>query len=96
MDETIPASLSSLTSLNPNWKTGPEVVAGVRNRLVHPSKKDGGVAWDPTVLVEAWTLISLYLERALLRRLSVRSKVRKRLDPNVWVGAVETPPWAVP
>jgi hypothetical protein len=93
MSPDIPDSLTTLPGLKRSWQTGPEVVAGVRNRLVHPRKKDGRVSWDLPVLVDTWMLITHYLERAILKRLQVSTAVRSRLNPNIWVGAVETPPW---
>lgn len=96
MNRDIPPSLSALVGLDSNWRTGPDVVAGVRNRLVHPRRKNGAVSWRPQVLVEAWMLVSHYLEWVLLRRLSVSGEIRNRLNQDAWAGTVETPPWASP
>jgi hypothetical protein len=94
VDLAIPSQLSALVGLDPNWTTGPEVVAGVRNRLVHPRRTKRGVGWDPDVLFDAWLLASSYLELALLQTFHVRGPIRNRiLSPSVWVGATVAPPW---
>jgi hypothetical protein len=46
------------------------------------------------VLSDVWLLASRYLELSILRRLGVKAAIRNRLNPNVWVGATEVPPWA--
>jgi hypothetical protein len=91
--DKIPQSLSSLGNLDANWRTGPEVAAGVRNRLVHPKKTAAGISWQGDVLVDAWILMCHYLELALLRRLEVTSGIRNRLVSDAWLGTIETPPW---
>jgi hypothetical protein len=90
----IPQETSHLVGLDPSWQTGPEAIAGVRNRLVHPSRKADSSGWPVDVLIDAWRLSARYLELALLHRLGVRSPIRNRLNRNVWTGTVELPPWA--
>lgn len=94
IDPGIPQSFTALHRLDPNWSSGPEVVAGVRNRLVHPRKVSGQVGWPYEVLIEAWLLVSRYLELCLLHLLGVTSGVRDRLSSDVWVGSIKAPPWA--
>ena len=94
IDPSIPPSLTALPGLDPNWSSGPGVVVGVRNRLVHPRKKSGQVSWTHDVLIEVWLLASRYLELCLLHLLGVTSGVRDRLNSDVWVGSIKAPPWA--
>jgi hypothetical protein len=92
----IPSHLSSLIGLDDNWHTGPDVVAGVRNRLVHPSRSENReLGWSHDILIDAWFLASRYLELSILRRLGVTAPIRDRLNTNVWVGATEQPPWGL-
>ena len=92
IDPAIPRKLRTLVNLDPNWKDGPAVIAGIRNRLVHPRRAAGFVAWPPEVLADAWRLSSLYLELVLLHALGVRSKIRDRLG-STRLGATVKPPW---
>lgn len=92
VDPAIPARLTKLPGLNQAWRDGPDVVAGVRNQLVHPTRARGRVGWQPEVLFETWLLASWYLELGLLHAMDVRNAVRNRLDPNVATGRVEKPP----
>lgn len=100
VDLAVPPSLSSLLSLNRQWRDGPTVVAGVRNRLVHPSRAHGRVGWSGSVLVEAWILAVRYLEFALLHALGgeeryqgpPRKESMDRIDSKPAVGfSVEAP-----
>jgi hypothetical protein len=93
VDASIPPETPALSGLHPDWKTGPQVVAGVRNRLVHPRRREGGATSPGDVLADAWMLSSRYLELGLLHVLGVQSPIRNRLNPNVWTGAVAPPPW---
>lgn len=96
VDTSIPSSLSSLVGLDPNWRDGPAVVAGVRNRLVHPRHLGAGVVgWDGGVLADAWLLSSRYLELSLLHALGVRSEIRNRLAESQWTGSTALPPWVI-
>ena len=90
----IPSNRTSLRNLDPNWKDGPAVIAGVRNRLVHPRHAAGTASWPGDVLVDAWLLSSRYLELLLLHALGVTSPIRDRLGASQWVGSVSKPPWA--
>lgn len=93
IDPMVPPGLSRLLRLNPSWKDGPDVIAGVRNDLVHPTRAGGRVGWPSEVLLDAWLLASRYLELVLLFSIGVTGPIRNRLNPNVWVGSVEKPPW---
>jgi hypothetical protein len=97
IDVSIPPALSSLHGLDQNWGAGPEVLAGVRNQLVHPRRTQRGVGWSGTILTDAWLLGSSYLELALLFALNVTGSIRNRiLSPSPWVGATINPPWVPP
>jgi hypothetical protein len=94
IDRVLPSGLSSLAGLDRDWTDGPQVIAGVRNRLVHPRRTKKGVGWSNDVLLDAWLLSSSYLELALLFALGVRSNIRNRvLSPSSWVGSTVRPPW---
>jgi hypothetical protein len=92
MDPKLPRRLKSLSRLDPSWTDGPQVIAGVRNRLVHPRRAAGSVAWPTEVLTDAWRLSSRYLELVLLHSLGVTSNIRDRLG-SPWIGATVKPPW---
>ncbi len=96
VDLSIPSRTPALVGLDRSWRDGPSVVAGVRNRLVHPRRTGASVSWSPDVLAEAWLLSSRYLELALLHALGVASGVRDRLAASPYAGAIAIPPWAVP
>jgi hypothetical protein len=89
----IPDVVAKLRGVDATWQSGPQAVAGIRNRLVHPSRKGDSSFWPGEVLVDAWLLSSRYLELALLHRMGVRSPIRNRLNPNVMTGSVAPPPW---
>jgi hypothetical protein len=96
IDLAIPTSLRRLVGLNPQWKNGPAVVAGVRNRLVHPRRSSRGVHWDGATMADAWLLSSSYLELAILHALGITGPIRNRiLSPSPWVGSTISPPWAL-
>jgi hypothetical protein len=86
----IPARFASLMGLDPSWRDGPSVVAGVRNRLVHPKNVAGRVGWPTPVLVDTWLLSTHYLELSLLYALGVQSLIRDRLGRERVVGATLT------
>jgi hypothetical protein len=94
IDTSIPTETSALIGLLPDWKTGPQVVAGVRNRLVHPSQRDSNAGWSGEVLADAWLLSSRYLELCLLHLLGVEAPIRDRLGASQFTGSVAPPPWA--
>jgi hypothetical protein len=93
IDPTIPAETTALSGLLADWTTGPQVVAGVRNRLVHPRRGEGSATWPGEVLADTWLLSSRYLELCLLHLLGARSPIRNRLDRSTSTGAVAPPPW---
>lgn len=92
IDPALPRKLSPLVGLDSNWTDGPSVVAGVRNRLVHPRRAGGAVAWPTDVLRDAWLLSSRYLELVLLHALGVTGRIRDRLG-SPYAGATIKPPW---
>lgn len=92
IDPAIPSKLKNLVGLSSSWSDGPSVVAGVRNRLVHPRSSGGSVGWPGEVLADVWLLSSRYLELVLLHKLDVRSDIRDRLG-SPWVGSTVSPPW---
>ena len=94
IDPAIPSTTPTLVGIDPNWKTGPQAVAGMRNRLVHPSNRDGSATWPGDALADAWTLSTYYLELMLLHRLGVTEQVHVRIDPSYSNGAKHAPPWA--
>lgn len=94
IDPAIPTTTPALVGVDQNWKTGPEVVAGVRNRLVHPSNRAGSASWPGDILTDAWRLSTYYLEFMLLHRLGVTEEVHARIDPAYITGAKHAPPWA--
>lgn len=92
INPAIPTKLRALRGLDPSWNDGPDIVAGVRNRLVHPRSTASSVAWPHDVLRETWLLSSRYLELMLLHALEVRSQIRDRLG-SPHAGATVKPPW---
>jgi hypothetical protein len=95
VDLTIPARLRKLIGLDPQWKLGPAVVAGVRNQLVHPRRSSRGIHWDGATMIDAWMLSSSYLELAMLHALDVTGPIRNRImSPSPWPGSTIDPPWA--
>jgi hypothetical protein len=90
----IPVRFASLMGLDPSWRDGPSVVAGVRNRLVHPKNVAGRVGWPTPVLIDTWLLSTHYLELSLLYAMGVQSLIRDRLGRERGVGATLKPPWA--
>lgn len=93
VNPAVPARFASLIGLDPSWRDGPAVVAGVRNRLVHPRSAGGRVGWPASILIDAWLLSSYYLELSLLHAMGVQSPIRDRLGSSPHVGATVKPPW---
>ncbi|WP_116996722.1 hypothetical protein [Desertimonas flava] len=74
----------------------PAVLAGLRNRLVHPPKKPRQLDWpDGAVMREAWRLALEFAELGILRLLDYQGNYRHRRHfRGQWVGATEPVPWA--
>jgi hypothetical protein len=94
VNSAIPARFASLMGLDPSWRDGPSVVAGVRNRLVHPKNVAGRVGWPTPVLIDTWLLSTHYLELSLLYAMGVQSPIRDRLGREQSVGLTVKPSWA--
>jgi hypothetical protein len=96
----VPPSLTALcqrpAAAGSAW-SGPEVLADVRNWLVHPTKLSKNLA-APTKqeLIEAWQLATWYLELAILYQLGYTGSYSTRLVLGGWEGTVEPVPWASP
>lgn len=88
----IPLGLSDLASKAKelNWSDGPKALAAVRNRLVHPTKREHFPYYD------AWRLAEWYVELVLLKMLGFTGEYSDRTKAERWVGAVDRVPWAKP
>lgn len=74
---------------------GPFAFADVRNRLVHPPKKQRG--WPARdVMTEAWLLGVEYLALLVLHALGFQGKYRSQFNYNGWAGTEVPVPWAEP
>jgi hypothetical protein len=93
---SLPALRQRLAAAGSTW-SGPEVLADVRNWLVHPTKFSQNLA-APTKqeLIEAWQLATWYLELAILYQLGYTGSYSTRLVLGGWEGTVEPVPWASP
>lgn len=76
------------------WLTGPWAVTALRNEFIH-AKRDAPRR-PHEVWVQAWKLISWYLELTLLATLRFNGEYANRLKWPRWVGTVERVPWAQP
>ena len=85
-----PSSLSELTrkvkQSGGNWD-GPQMVTWVRNRVVHPDRRD---QLENEIATEAWLLAMWYMELVTLRLLAYDGYFRDRLDD----GKIKRVPWA--
>jgi hypothetical protein len=90
----IPDGLAELQTVGKglNWKDGPEVFVGVRNRLVHPPKSNQKNIALP--YFEAYTLGKWHVELILLSACGYSGKYSNRTKIHRWVGEVEDVPWA--
>lgn len=93
----IPTALSALQQFASEERLadGPEAVARLRNRLVHPRE-----AREPYqirhLVLEAWQLSMQYGELLLLHELGYRGQFGRRVPPREWAHDREHVPWAVP
>lgn len=87
---SIPASLAALSGLSgvsaPN--DGPETVAYVRNRIVHPPRTKAPRKLSSPELVATWRLMLRYTELVILRLAGYSGEIRSRVDDQV-----EPVPW---
>lgn len=71
---------------------GPYAFVDVRNRLVHPPKKQRG--WPPPdVMFEAWFLGIEYLALLILASIEYEGKYRSQINYSGWPGSEEPVPW---
>jgi hypothetical protein len=88
----VPEELASLHKVGRERDMdGPSVVTWVRNRLVHPDRRE--LIPPAEVLSSTWRLITYYLELCILRVIGYQGKVVNRLAPR-WYGNDEMVPWA--
>jgi hypothetical protein len=90
----VPVSLTSLAAYAPDGGPepldGPQAIASVRNRIVHPRR---GKSLPPSVEIDAWLLASHYLELAVLRVCDYGGSYADRLDRARYEGNVGQVPW---
>ncbi len=83
----VPASLHKLAQKAGDKYDGPQVVTWVRNRIVHPDRRD---QLTDGIAEEARTLAMWYVELALLKLLGYDGYFRDRLDGR----RIKRMPWA--
>lgn len=72
----------------------PSVIVGIRNRLVHPSKRPKSGDWpDTMVMIEAWRLALEFAELSLLRLLDYQGDYGPRRSGRRWIGNTDPVPW---
>jgi len=84
--------LADLASSN-GWATGPWAVTALRNEFVHAKRATPVRPYK--VWLQAWKLISWYLELALLATFGFNGEYMNRLNWPRRPGTVEPVPWAV-
>ena len=73
---------------------GPEVLWGVRNKLVHPPNLLDNLEWPSSEeLIESWQLANWYLELVVLRVLDYDGKYWSRLRLGRYGADLEHVPW---
>lgn len=76
------------------WESGPWAVTALRNEIIHAKR---GASERPfRVTIQAWKLISWYVELVLLALFGFDGEYGSRLKWPRWVGQVELVPWATP
>lgn len=93
----IPSEASELRKVSSefNWHDGPEVIAQLRNCIVHPNRKNREKINRMSNLVrhEAWQLALEYISLVLLKQCEYNGRYQPRMAKG-WAGAVEKPvPW---
>ncbi len=82
IDPEIPPVYPGLRRLNPKWKDGPAVIAGIRNQLAHPRVQKENKNQKYRNLLHSWLLARSYLEQSLLGLLGPSdSLLAKRREP---------------
>jgi hypothetical protein len=91
----IPSALHNLRSFarRHGWKSGAATIVGIRNGIVHPTKRKRSFSSSAIQRYEARQLTSWYVELVILHTLCYRGQYRNRLRAR-WVGVVEKVPWA--
>jgi hypothetical protein len=88
-----PIALASLTSADGAHLNGPEAIAWVRNRLVHPKDVAEPYRLDG-LLLEAWQLLMHYCELLLLFDLGYAGSYCVRFPSGQWAHDSRPVPWA--
>ncbi|MDQ3936151.1 MAG: hypothetical protein M3340_16130 [Actinomycetota bacterium] len=95
LPDALPALQTRRKQGGPADGGGPEMLFGVRNRVVHPPKKLDDPAWpNGDELIESWQLATWYLQLALLRLLGYNGYIWSRLRLGNSEMDVEPVPWA--
>jgi hypothetical protein len=96
LPDALPALQTRRKQVGPADGGGPEMLFGVRNRVVHPPKKLDDPAWpNGDELFESWQLATWYLQLTLLRLLRYSGQIWSRLRLGRSEMDVEQVPWAV-
>jgi hypothetical protein len=94
---TIPAGFDALAARRDSRHRGggsPEVLWGVRNKLVHPPNRLDNPEWPSSAeLVECWQLANWFLELVVLRVLGYEGQYWSRLRLGRYGADVEQVPW---
>lgn len=89
----VPPELKSMASIAKEKNIdGPSTFTNIRNRIVHPGKKKGGIDPQKAPLFECWNLGLWYLELLLLHIFEYQGKYANRLKLGRWAGEVEELP----
>ena len=95
---TIPSTLKKLTSAfaGVSGADGPSAVTEIRNRIVHPTKKNLAKLeeYDRLARFEAWQLTQWYVEMVMLKLFGYHGRYSNRLDFKFGAGAYEKVPWS--
>ena len=95
---TIPDGFDALTARRDERHRGaggPEVLWGVRNKLVHPPNRLDNPEWPSSEeLAECWQLANWFLELVVLRVLGYEDQYWSRLRLGRYGADVEQVPWA--
>ena len=99
IDVALPANLSELprvlTTLDANGgttsKDGPEVLARMRNGVIHPSRKKP--TFTTAEWIDAWRLSQHYLQLAILARLGYTGMHRDPISDVRLEGSADPVPW---
>lgn len=94
---SIPGDLGDLARLANSkcWSDGPQVIAEIRNALVHPKKQKRLGDLPEHVLPDAWRLGVWYLELALLWLFNYAGEYQSRIEGPDLLAGTRRVPWAV-